>query len=210
MLNLDPKTRNNLNYFIQLILKYRDNLLNANNYAEVLKKLLSDIKYHHELEVIYRKTEIVNSKWENVEEFINSLARFQYDNPGKKLENFIDNISLSIDNIGNKTKTDEKNSVKLLTIHSSKGMEFPFVFLVGMEEEIFPHKKSLEEDKLEEERRLCYVAITRAKKHLVLTHPQFRFKNNKMKRSHPSRFINDIPERLLKRKIINERVQSTI
>ena len=98
----------------------------------------------------------------------------------------------------NKTNPDEFNAVTLLTIHASKGLEFPVVFLIGMEEGLFPHSQSLAEiDGIEEERRLCYVAITRAMQKIYLTHAKSRLYFGNIQSNLPSRFLSEIPIELL-------------
>lgn len=92
--------------------------------------------------------------------------------------------------------TSVKNQVTLMTVHSSKGLEFDKVFICGFEEGVFPHQKSLEENNLEEERRLCYVAITRAKNHLIITSAATRKKYNEDVRCKVSRFLKEIPREL--------------
>ncbi len=90
---------------------------------------------------------------------------------------------------------DIDNSVTLLTVHSAKGLEFPIVFMVGMEEGLFPISRALDDEtELEEERRLCYVAITRAEKSLFITHAKLRTIYGNTNYSLPSRFISEIPE----------------
>ena len=85
-----------------------------------------------------------------------------------------------------------------MSLHSSKGLEFPFVFLVGMEEEILPHKRAIyEEFTVDEERRLCYVGITRARQQLVMTRTLYRKKYGKMQERTPSRFLEEIPAKVL-------------
>jgi superfamily I DNA/RNA helicase len=85
------------------------------------------------------------------------------------------------------------NAVTLTTVHAAKGLEFPFVFLIGMEHNIFPHERSVNEGGLEEELRLFYVAITRAKKNLIMTHSGRRMRNGKFKNSRPSEFLSSLP-----------------
>ena len=84
-----------------------------------------------------------------------------------------------------------------MTLHSSKGLEFPIVFLVGLEENLFPSRMSIEENNLEEERRLCYVGITRAKKNLYITHAQMRRKYGSENYCIPSRFLSEMPEEVI-------------
>ena len=87
--------------------------------------------------------------------------------------------------------------IQLMTLHSSKGLEFPIVFLVGLEENLFPSRMSIEEDNLEEERRLCYVGITRARKKLYISHAQIRRQYGTNNYCMPSRFLNEIPENVV-------------
>lgn len=120
---------------------------------------------------------------------------FENENAENSLGDFLDSIALvsDVDNLDEST-----DAVTLMTMHSAKGLEFDNVFLVGMEEGLFPSKRSIEEDaQTEEERRLCYVAITRAKKHLFITNTKKRTLYGSTTYSIPSRFIDEIPENLL-------------
>ena len=97
--------------------------------------------------------------------------------------------------MANLINNDAKNAVTLMTLHSAKGLEFPVVFMIGMEEGLFPHSRSLmEKSELEEERRLCYVGITRAKERLFLTYSRRRLIFGQRSSNTPSRFILDIPK----------------
>ncbi|HEY6006836.1 MAG TPA: 3'-5' exonuclease, partial [Geobacteraceae bacterium] len=91
----------------------------------------------------------------------------------------------------------DRDAVVLMSLHSSKGLEFPHVFLVGLEEGVLPHKRSEEEGTIDEERRLCYVGITRARRHLTITRCQQRKKYGKLEDREPSRFLAEIPEHLV-------------
>jgi DNA helicase-2/ATP-dependent DNA helicase PcrA len=98
----------------------------------------------------------------------------------------------------NRTDPDEFNAVTLMTVHASKGLEFPVIFIVGMEEGLFPHSQSLGElEELEEERRLCYVAITRAKNKVFLTNARSRLYFGNIQSNMPSRFLGEIPIELI-------------
>ena len=98
----------------------------------------------------------------------------------------------------NKPNNEEYNAVTLMTVHAAKGLEFPVVFVIGMEEGLFPHTQSmLEIRELEEERRLCYVAITRAMQKVYLTHAKSRLYFGTIQVNLPSRFLNEIPAELL-------------
>lgn len=132
---------------------------------------------------------------DNLMEFKSITANFEEREGNVSLEDFLEEISLISDFAQHREDGDE---VTLMTIHSAKGLEFTNVFLVGMEEGIFPHTNSmLEEDGLEEERRLCYVGITRAKERLYLTNAKRRMLYGKDASNPPSRFIKEIDENLI-------------
>ncbi len=134
---------------------------------------------------------------ENIEQVVNSLALFEERNPAAGLAGFLERITL-MDNQDGDDKEHGTNAVTLMSLHSSKGLEFEHVWLVGMEEELLPHKRSLEEDPgCAEERRLCYVGITRARRHLTISRCLTRRKYGTVEERHPSRFLAEIPEELL-------------
>jgi DNA helicase-2/ATP-dependent DNA helicase PcrA len=133
------------------------------------------------------------ARLENLEELVN--AAVDYDsNPEAGLRDFIDHAALTADT----DKLDASASVTLMTVHSAKGLEFPIVFLVGLEDGIFPHSRSINDAKeLEEERRLAYVAITRAEKLLYITHAMRRRTFGEEMASEPSQFLNEMPLELI-------------
>ena len=135
------------------------------------------------------------SRLQNAHELISVAGKYSRLPPGESLAIFLEEISL----IADIDKLDEQeNAVTLMTVHSAKGLEFPTVFLVGLEDGIFPHSRSLlERDELEEERRLMYVALTRARNKLYLLHAQNRLLYGESQSNAPSQFIRDIPEHLL-------------
>ena len=145
------------------------------------------------------------SRKENIEELLNAIQTFiktceEEGNPNDKLTDFLADVSLS----GDVDPTEEDNGsadyVALMTIHQAKGLEFKNVFIVGLEENLIPSDMSiLEPDGLEEERRLLYVAITRAEKNCFLSYARQRFRNGKSDHAKPSRFIKDIDSRFIKR-----------
>ncbi len=135
------------------------------------------------------------SRIENVKELRSVAAEFP------KLEDFLENVSLVEENFVPNRATaskDERNAVTLMTLHAAKGLEFPVVFIIGMEEGLLPHSQSLTDTaEVEEERRLCYVGITRAQKQLYLTYTQSRLYFGSRSEGVVSRFILEIPEELL-------------
>ncbi len=137
---------------------------------------------------------------ENIEQVINALSAFEDRNPGATLGSFLERISLLEDNRreADDGKGDAQDTVTLMSLHASKGLEFPHVFLVGMEEGLLPHHRSADEDPtVAEERRLCYVGITRARQRLTLSRCLTRRKYGAREERFPSRFLAEIPEQLM-------------
>jgi DNA helicase-2/ATP-dependent DNA helicase PcrA len=136
---------------------------------------------------------------ENINEFLSVTKHFEETDEDKSLVAFLTDLALVADIDTLEEDTQEKdNEVILMTLHSAKGLEFPVVFLVGLEEGIFPHSRALdEEDEMEEERRLAYVGITRAEKELYLSNAQMRTLFGRTNFNLPSRFIREIPMTLI-------------
>ena len=161
--------------------------------SELIKETLNKTEYTKALE--NENTVEAETRIQNLEEFLTVAIEFEEEYAENSLGEFLEGITLSSDI---DTMEDEDNSVTLMTLHSAKGLEFPVVFLVGMEEGIFPGYKSIGEPKeLEEERRLCYVGITRAKQYLFLTCAKQRTIFGSTTYNAPSRFIQEIPEEYL-------------
>jgi len=154
---------------------------------ELMERILADTRY---VEWLNDGTEENFQRIENINE-LKSVAR-QFVN----LEEFLENVSLI--ESSNRARDEDYPAVTLMTIHASKGLEFPLVFLVGMEEGLFPHSQSLlEQDALEEERRLCYVALTRAKERVFLTCVSSRLYFGNVQVNIPSRFLGELPSKVL-------------
>lgn len=161
--------------------------------SDLIKEILNKTGYTKALEL--ENTVEAESRIQNLEEFLTVAIEFEEESADNTLAEFLEGITLSsdVDNL-----EEEEESVTLMTLHSAKGLEFPVVFLVGMEEGIFPGYKSIGEPKeLEEERRLFYVGITRAKEHLYLTCAKRRTIFGSTSYNAMSRFINEIPGELL-------------
>jgi DNA helicase-2/ATP-dependent DNA helicase PcrA len=161
--------------------------------ARLTEKLLDKSGYRHNLEE--EKTAEAENRLENIEELFSVINEYMKNSDNNTLAGFLEEVTLMSDI----DSMDEKqSSVTLMTIHSAKGLEFPVVFLVGMEEGIFPHSNSMFEQKgMEEERRLCYVGMTRAEERLYLSRAQVRLRFGEKKMNPPSQFIEEIPEELL-------------
>ena len=135
------------------------------------------------------------ARLENIQELLSVAAQFS------QIETFLENIALLQDNeMADVTLEGKEDVVTMMSLHSAKGLEYPIVYMVGMEEGLFPHSRSLlDKAQMEEERRLCYVGITRAKERLYLTYAKRRLIYGTITSSMPSRFLNDIPEELVER-----------
>ena len=176
--------------------------------SELIKETLDKTGYTKALQ--NENTVEAENRIENLDEFLTVAIEFEEESADNKLSDFLEGITLSSD-IDDMEESEE--TVTLMTLHSAKGLEFPVVFLVGMEEGIFPGYKSIGEEKeLEEERRLCYVGITRAKENLFLTCSKQRTIFGSTSCNQVSRFLKEIPEELLDgyNEALGERNQSTI
>jgi len=181
------KTRESVKKF-KLLISSLKALANVLPVSEFLDKVLENTNYR---KLYLEENSIENqSRLENIEELKSVVKEFELNSEDKTLSAFLQNATLSTD-MDENIKND--NYVSLMTIHSSKGLEFRAVFLVALEEDIFPSSRSiLEESKLEEERRLCYVAITRAKEKLFMTRSTMRLLYGKTNCNIISRFVGEI------------------
>jgi DNA helicase-2/ATP-dependent DNA helicase PcrA len=159
----------------------------------LIKTVLKDSGYKDELEK--ENTPESQTRLDNIYEFISAAAEFEEENKDASLVDFLENIALisDLDQLG-----EDQSALTLMTLHSAKGLEFSVVFLSGMEEGLFPHSRSMDStDELEEERRLCYVGITRAKERLYISYAIQRTLHGSSIISTPSRFIGEIPDYLV-------------
>jgi DNA helicase-2/ATP-dependent DNA helicase PcrA len=177
-----------------------DNLHKMMDYlsvTELTQEVLERTAYRDEL--IREGTIEAKSRLENIEEFLSVTLDFEKRNEERSLVAFLTDLALiaDIDVVDRENESAEKNAVILMTMHSAKGLEFPAVFIVGMEEGIFPHSRTfIDEEEMEEERRLAYVGITRAEKQLYLSAARMRTLFGKTSMNAPSRFLDEIPEEL--------------
>ena len=188
---IKPKTKIGLNSFLIFMIKWRNDLKIKNmNHVKLLQTVLDESGYSSMLK---NKKDLENeNKLENIKELLSAMKEFD------NLDSFLEHVALatSID------KDWEGEKVNLMTMHGSKGLEFDVVFLPGWEEGLFPHQKSIEEkgqSGLEEERRLAYVGITRAKKKALISFSMNRFYQGDWIDSMASRFIEELPEKNIKK-----------
>jgi len=199
--------------FLGIIQKFRQR---AREQGGALQKLALDlvlaIDYRGELDRTCKNAEQAINRWQNVELVLNAIGDYEKTALEPSLINFLDESHLNTDQ--DRASRDERrhSSVSLMTIHSAKGLEFPFVFIMGVEDGLLPHENSLKENSLEEERRLFYVALTRAKRHVTLFESLSRIRHGKERATKTSRFIREIPEHLLQQHLraVREMVQETV
>ncbi len=161
----------------------------------VVSDLIAAIHYRDEIARIAKAPEEELSRWSAVEEVINALAAYEKQSKRPNLREFLDEITLgSRDEDRDKQSQLARNAIALLTLHAAKGLEFPHVYLVGMEEGILPHHRSIsaDGDAIDEERRVCYVGITRAQDRLTMSLALSRMKWGKPRPSMPSRFLFEL------------------
>jgi DNA helicase-2/ATP-dependent DNA helicase PcrA len=164
----------------------------SSSLPEVLKFILERTGYRKMIE--QERTPEAEARLENLDELLNAAAEAA--ERGDTIGDFLDHTAL----VADADNFDESATVTLMTLHNAKGLEFPLVFLAGMELGLFPHSRSMNsEEALEEERRLCYVGMTRARKRLVLTWARYRrrFGGGEQERSTPSWFLSEVPENLI-------------
>ncbi|MED4882693.1 DNA helicase PcrA [Bacillus smithii] len=172
--------------------------------TELVEEVLDKSGYRDMLKA--EKTLDAQSRLENIDEFLSVTKGFEENSEDKSLIAFLTDLALVADIDRLDEEDNNQQSVVLMTLHSAKGLEFPVVFLIGMEEGVFPHSRSLmDEEEMEEERRLAYVGITRAEEELYLTNAQMRTLYGRTNLNPVSRFIQEIPEDLLDEVVIEKK-----
>ena len=189
--------------FVSMIEGYRERLRESVDaetvgyfsLEDLIRAIIDDTGYVRELEA--EGTPESEARIENIEALITKVVQYQTETENPTLDGLLEDIALVADI---DTVDMDADQVKLMTLHGAKGLEFPYVYMVGMEEGIFPGGGAVfndDEEELEEERRLCYVGITRAKTLLTLTGANQRMRNGQTEFNRPSRFINEIPRHLI-------------
>ncbi len=182
-----PKVR----AFANLLDTLRDEMVNL-GIREFAALAIEKTGYKANLE--HENTEEARTRLENLGELLSAMGEFEERNPDAGLPEYLDQVAL----VSDLDTVDDGEQLTLMTLHSAKGLEYPVVFLVGMEQKIFPHSRSQGDmEQLEEERRLCYVGITRAEKRLFMSHSKRRRLWGEFEMFHPSQFLADIPRELI-------------
>jgi len=187
-----PRARTSFNTLASLFKKYLK-LKGEISISELARALVDEIGILHLLKE--EGTPEAMSRWENVQELLSAITEFTDKTQEATLENFLQDVAL----VSSVDKWDDKfNAVTLMTLHSAKGLEFPVVFIAGLEEGLLPfYNSNIDRKDLEEERRLFYVGMTRAMKILFLSHARLRFRFGELSYQTPSQFLDEIDETLL-------------
>ena len=187
--NISAGTQKTIREFVYLINTLREKSTHY-SISKLIKTILDDTNFISELQTEDEKKEKDNDRTENIYQLISSADDFEINSDDTSLESYLNYISL----IADSDSIEEQNKkVKLMTVHTSKGLEFPVVFVAGLCEGIFPHVNSKTDQEVEEERRLMYVAITRAKKILYFSFPRIRNVFGSYQNYLPSRFLAECP-----------------
>ncbi len=161
----------------------------------LVERIVTEIAYEDWLKTVSSSEKQAEQRMANVNEVIDWTRRLYEDGEGKEtIAEIIAHMCL-MDLLERNQEEEEENAISLMTMHTAKGLEFPYVFLIGAEEEILPHANSMDDDELEEERRLAYVGITRAKRQLCITYAKMRNKYGEKISCEPSRFLEELPDR---------------
>ncbi len=192
-----PKIEFGMRQFLNIVQRYRQRFKTRDgDLFTIVRGLVTDIDYLGELQRTSRTAEQYESRAQCVETVCQAIQRYEEDAEYPTLANFLDVSHLNGDaSFG--SKDERRDTVSLMTIHSAKGLEFPYVFIVGLEDGNLPHDRSLVDGNLDEERRLFYVALTRGRKHVTLFEALSRVRHGREKMCKPSRFLAEIPESLL-------------
>jgi superfamily I DNA/RNA helicase len=194
-LSLPAAARAAIARFVVLLERYHNESRTQRPLVDLVRRLIAEIGYQNEIKRLYPDPQEQEARWQSVEDVVNALAAYEQSAKQPTLGDFIDEVALGQQDMGDeKEKQLARNSVALMTLHSAKGLEFPHVYMVGLEEGILPHHRSLkaDSDDVDEERRLCYVGITRAQERLTLSLSLTRMKWGKPRDTIPSRFLYEI------------------
>ena len=188
--------------FLGLMQSYRKRFRRPDaSLRDITKDLILDIDYAGEIDRMSKNREQAMMRFENVDVVLQAIEQYEKEAESPSLSDFLDQTHLDSESVSESKQKENGNVVRMMTIHSAKGLEFPFVFIVGLEDGLLPHEQSLKEGNLEEERRLFYVALTRGKRHVSLFETLSRTRNGRERDCKTSRFLQEIPESLLKRHI---------
>ncbi len=180
-------------------LAHMNRLVETDSPDTLFLKIISDLDYEAWLQDTMPDEQQAMRKIGNVHDLHEMIKRIANNNLDNTLSEIVTKLTL-IDMLDRDDDNSSNNCVNLMTLHAAKGLEFPYVYLVGLEENILPHRTSIEEETIEEERRLAYVGLTRAQRKLTLTYAMQRTRFGNTDKTEPSRFIEELPEEMLQKR----------
>jgi DNA helicase-2/ATP-dependent DNA helicase PcrA len=189
---IPEKSRTAVRNFTAMISKYSTSANSqGTDLVTLTEALIQEVEYMQYLQKLAKKPEEYNA-WENgLSELLNQITHFQENSRKEGIGGFLDQVTLN-DEREDKDDIEKKKGVCLITLHASKGLEFPIVYLPGIEKGILPHKRSYEENRIDEERRLFYVGITRARLKLTMSYVRYRTKYGQKQSELPSPFLDEL------------------
>jgi len=190
---LSQKQQEGLKHYVELIYSLRKLIQEQASISTTIEEVIQRTRY---LDFLKEDPETAQDRQENIQELLSKAIEWEEENPEGTLAGFLEEISLK----SNLDETQGFDTLRLMTLHNGKGLEFKVTFLVGMEEDLFPHMNAQNDPaSIEEERRLCYVGMTRARDFLYLTAARSRHLWGTLRPMQPSRFLSEIPEQYLKK-----------
>ncbi len=194
MQKLSEKSRYRLSMFHDWVVENAQTIQRGDTFV-LVEKMLDQIGYHHYLRETSKTKEGAERKQRNVNDLLDWLKRIadKDSTQSKSLDEVVSTIQLMDILERQQNDNEQLDQVSLMTLHAAKGLEFPYVFLVGMEENILPHQNSIESGSVEEERRLAYVGITRAQQLLTFSYCTHRKRYGDISECEPSRFLSELP-----------------
>ncbi len=195
---LNPRSLSNIGSFVKIIRTAADNFEKL-PLSEAMASLIETIDYKKAIKEDVKSEKMRIMKWDNVQELVSSISEYENKTGSPTLLDYVTSTPLNQEeNKPQEKKDPNADKVQLMTFHSAKGLEFPVCFLIGLEDHILPHERSLKETGIEEERRLFYVALTRARDRLYLSMSQKRMRMGREQPGKPSRFLYELPKESLK------------
>lgn len=191
-LDISEKGKENLRTFLSILEEESLQLKKGGSLSDWLRQFLTRINFKKSIFEEVKSDKMREFKWSNVEAFIQALSKYEKEEVDPSLEKFISMMALNENAPFAKGRPQSEDKVQLMTFHSAKGLEFKVCFLMGIEDHLIPHEKSLHEKGLEEERRLMYVGLTRAKEKVYVSMAKQRERMGQPKASKPSRFLYEI------------------
>ncbi|HSX12349.1 MAG TPA: UvrD-helicase domain-containing protein, partial [Rhabdochlamydiaceae bacterium] len=194
---LSPRALKAIELFVHLIEKAKQSF-KQRPLHKILTAFIDEVGLKRAIEEEVKDEKARQFKWENILSYVEALSQYEESTEEASLHHFLSTTVLDQSHFSEKGKLQFQDAVNVMTFHSAKGLEFEACFLVALEDHLIPHEKSLKDTGLEEERRLFYVALTRAKQYLTLSMSKTRKRTRKEENSNPSRFLFEIPKELIR------------